>query len=749
MSRTSPSRSAFRERGPRALVAVTVGAVAAIVAVPAVGAAATPPVVAPPAGYPDGRQPEMVSSVEKNGGEVVSMWPAGDDGNAVMYSKSTSSEDSESAAASVPAIARRTADGWTRTDATVRPTGAGGYYRPWALSPAFDRMLVSTLLNLGTDDDDQGNDNDVYNVDISARRASLLTKPVGVTSGPFDLGNSRFIGASVDLSTAVFTRSASGALLPESGSTDNVLYRSRGGNLEVISRLPDGQVVDDSDGAVAAPSSWDRGMAPYSDPAAYFPGPAPIGGGWTHNVSDDGDRVFFGVVSQGIPRLYVRDGDRTVAVSASRRAGENGALREGRFIGASADGGTVYFASPEALTDGVDGGGIYRYRLDADELERLTPDPGAGFDITNAWTSDDASTVSFVTSAALTPNATEGQANAYIWRAGDLKLVTSAANGARVERVSRDGRFTLLSSTGDLGGAQTGGFLGLYVYDATDETLRCASCRQDGSPNAADAILENPLVDGIEQAIPGTRNITDDGRVFFSSSDRLVSGDDGDGVDAYEYNNGTVSLLSAGGKASSYVVDNTNDGQTVFVTTSDRLAPQDTDTGEYDLYALRIGGGFAEAPVEVPCEGEGCRPPARLPDATPTPTSTTPAPGNPAPTSSVAPAVRGKVTLSAGLRRALSRSGRGTVRIRTQGAGTLSVRGTARLSRKTTTVLTGRAKVSAKGASTTSVALRLSTRARRVLRTEGRLRVRLQVQFSGARGGTTTTVTLKSTRSAR
>lgn len=46
------------------------------------------------------------------------------------------------------------------------------------------------------------------------------------------------------------------------------------------------------------------------------------------------------------------------------------------------------------------------------------------------------------------------------------------------------------------------------------------------------------------------------------------------------------------------------DGQDVFFVTQAPLVGSDTNNGGYDLYDARIGGGFPQAEVVQPCEGE-------------------------------------------------------------------------------------------------------------------------------------------------
>lgn len=80
-------------------------------------------------------------------------------------------------------------------------------------------------------------------------------------------------------------------------------------------------------------------------------------------------------------------------------------------------------------------------------------------------------------------------------------------------------------------------------------------------------------------------------------------------TDVYEYENGAVSLVSAGtGAYESALATATESGHDLFFTTSDQLVPRDEDE-LIDMYDARVGGGFPEAfGGPPPCaEVESCR----------------------------------------------------------------------------------------------------------------------------------------------
>ena len=177
-----------------------------------------------------------------------------------------------------------------------------------------------------------------------------------------------------------------------------------------------------------------------------------------------------------------------------------------------------------------------------------------------------------------------------------------------------------------LAGAPVTGCSEFYYYDASAETLQCASCRPDGEPPTVPAVSE-----GIENSIVGdtpylNRTLSADGRyVFFSTKDPLVPRDTNGSWDAYEYDTQTeaIDLLSSGtAEAGSYFVDASADGKDAFVATRQPLVGWDIDRA-YDIYDVRVDGGFPEPRAEAaPCNGEGsCRDRASATPGAPSPAS--------------------------------------------------------------------------------------------------------------------------------
>lgn len=211
-------------------------------------------------------------------------------------------------------------------------------------------------------------------------------------------------------------------------------------------------------------------------------------------------------------------------------------------------------------------------------------------------------------------------------------------------RVSRNGQFVAFNSINSLTGydndplqstacsrGRSEPCIEIFRYAASSGEhgeLTCASCHPDRSRPAAEFAYADIELPAIEKTTPGTRaihmnqNVSDSGQVFFSTMEGLVEADKNETWDAYEYEGGEgpsaeLHLISSGESPEpSYFVAATPDGSNAFFYTTQPLLSSDT-RADYDVYAARVGGGFAaqNEPVQPPeCEGEGdCRSPLTEP----------------------------------------------------------------------------------------------------------------------------------------
>ena len=130
------------------------------------------------------------------------------------------------------------------------------------------------------------------------------------------------------------------------------------------------------------------------------------------------------------------------------------------------------------------------------------------------------------------------------------------------------------------------------------------------------------------------RGMSADGsRIFFDTPDSLVAQDTNGVRDVYEWDNGKIYMLSSGTSVrDSLILDSSPSGNDVFFATTDGLVAGDTD-GAYDVYDARVPRpGDVPLASAVPCQGDVCQGPPRVPSLLGTsPSETFSGPGNPTP----------------------------------------------------------------------------------------------------------------------
>jgi hypothetical protein len=478
-------------------------------------------------------------------------------------------------------------------------------------------------------------------------------------------------------------------------------------------------------------------------------------------------------------RVYLRTGGRTVEASASRRTAPQAAQKVD-LLGVSDDGSSAVLRTAEALTDTDTDSAqdLYEYRLPesgdpaGSSLTLLSEGPVGGggeaeADFLNA--SSDHEYMYVLSSERLTADAVADTPNVYVRHAGETSLVASLAPGDdglvrgftdpassppryRETRVAAGGRVLLFRSTAAIAGA-AGGTINVFRFDAATAGVSCVSCRPDGAPSAAEALLRPPsfAVDTFEVE---TRNATSDGRrVFFQTDEPLLSADTNGRPDVYEYDaeDDTTSLVSPGTGPAAYYYGNGSDGRDVFFVTSETLVPQDRNgqRGALRIYDARVGGGFAAPAPVSPCAGESCRGSAAdPPDELPLSSAVAGRAGDP-PVAAQPKAPRtpqltiGRVSSAQGL--ALARRGRMTVSLAglPTGRKTANVALTVRSRRRTVTIARGSRTTSAGRA---SVTVRLTTAGRRLLRDHTRLRAQITARLGTDGKKAVRTVTVRGTK---
>jgi hypothetical protein len=471
-----------------------------------------------------------------------------------------------------------------------------------------------------------------------------------------------FLAGSKDLSSVVFEDDV--PLTPEAGDGDELYVRTADG-VHLVSLLPGGIPVHGVLGGSTRSTTEEavtQELVPYNL------------ANYRNAVSADGSRIFFQAegnlyVRENAEQPHTEecaDATKACTVQVDALQGGSGSGGGGEFMAASEDGSKVFFTDENRLTpDSTAEPGkpdLYEYDLNRPLTERLqdltasTSEPADVLGISGA--SGDGSYVYFVAEGALTGTqhnsqgavAQAGQPNLYLSHAGARTFIATldpnsdscdwsapeclAAPllGQSSARVSANGEFIgfnsdlSLTGYGNMGNACVPVLVGgsvevgnfgpgacqeVFVYEAADGRLSCASCDPSGVPPVGPAAIPFPSPasqdGGMRNAYP-QRNVSDAGQVFFETPDPLVPGDTNGKRDVYEWQDGRDALISSGtSDANSYFLDASVNGSDVFFATAQPLLRRDTDSA-YDIYDARTGGGFPEPPASgAPCEGSGCR----------------------------------------------------------------------------------------------------------------------------------------------
>jgi hypothetical protein len=415
-----------------------------------------------------------------------------------------------------------------------------------------------------------------------------------------------YAGASVDLHHMLFeANDALTGTAVDGGREENNLYDNFDGQLTLVNVLPDGT----------------------TDAGATFGG-RPLGTrqpGLDRVISADGSKIFWTDTKSGVNNgvVFVREnGSRTVQVS----------LGAARFRTASTDGKYAFYTEEEKL-----------WRFDTEDESRTELAGGSPLGVigTNE-TGEDGAYVYFVALGVLASNenmakqrAVEGERNVYVYEPdpvspGHSRIVFigtlsfedendwSMGPGELSANVTPDGHGLVFISHYNLmsGPPLEESPENVYVYNANDGSLFCASCR----PQANGGHLHLNRASGTHTVFNfnvtyTSRWISADGdRVFFDSSAPLVAQDVNGRQDVYEWerdgsgecheDSGCVYLLSNGFEGSAALVDASTSGDDVFFVTRQRLVPEDNNE-TVDVYDARVNGVRAVAAPS--CSGTACQ----------------------------------------------------------------------------------------------------------------------------------------------
>jgi hypothetical protein len=679
-----------------------------------------------PFSLPDARQWQLVSPARKLGALIEPLSEAGiteaaADGSALTYIALTPTTPEPSGyPENEQIISRRNAGGWSSSDVTIphtSPTGSsvgkGPEYR--FFDPALNSSVVQPHGPFNAALSSEASESTAFLHQLADACATSCYRPLvtgkgsianvplgiefgqdsrceppggGLTSeaacGPLALGATEDLGHIVLKSQISLTADPGG----------HGLYEWSGGGLTPVSVLPGGEV---------APSG--AGLGGFEEAST------------RRAISADGSRIAWSTSTP--PALYLR-ANATAPQSASGACDEaskactiqldavttgSGTSGGGQFQIASADGSRVFFTDANRLTEGAGtvGSDLYECAVvepvagePACRLTDLTPEASGGPAEVQGGVlgaSADGSYLYVVAKGELATNSVDngagpesaraGQPNLYLVHEGATSFVATLSGGDNYDwsavaiqptRVSSDGRFlefmSQASPTGyDNRDLATGAPVAeVYLYDAQDGSLRCASCDPSGArPVGIEAAKLKPgngaLVGGpneiwaepelVAANVPGwtsvalgrpryqPRYLSDSGRLFFNSINALVPQDSNGTQDVYQYeppgvggcsessptfgqrSGGCVGLISSGtSREESAFLDASESGDDVFFLTSSRLVAQDEDSAR-DVYDAHVCTSsepcLSEPPAPPPaCQGDACQQPATPPvDATP------------------------------------------------------------------------------------------------------------------------------------
>jgi NHL repeat-containing protein len=601
----------------------------------------------------DCRAYELVSPVDKNGGELdvpgnsgnfpVRLEQSEPGGDQITYSAAGSFAGALSAGYVSQYLATRGPGGWS--NAAISPPRANGSLSPGGV--ALDSPFKAFLPDLSsgwvlqdsdlllTPDAQPGMVNLYRRDNVTGSYEALTTAPPLASTGtaapaPILEGFSADGQRTVFGSTAKLTANASNA-----GGFQ--LYEGFEGKVRLVSVLPNGSAAKE---AVVGSDTNSFG--------SHIEGRNATGG---KAVSASGDRIYWNDGTIGsVPHLYVRvNGVKTLEVASAAT-----------FWSATPDGSKALYSQSD--------GALKLFDLTSKSSVQIAS--GA---VGVLGASDDLSRVYFVSNHELAAGAAAGKPNLFLYETGSpirfIATLSGNDGGAEphayspivaeqwrhVSRVTPDGSVAVFMSTGSLTGAanidQQSGYpdAEVFRYDADTGQLRCLSCSPTGArPSGGKATGHNPIPDlGIKSPtywyasrIPGMelkfhepRALSSDGsRVFFDSVNRLTLSDTNGREDVYQWEQlgtdecspsapgfdaktgGCVTLVSNGqGPARSEFIDASEDGHDVFFLTATSLLPQ--DLAQLDLYDARVDGGFPAPPAPpAACEGEACQGPPSPPN---------------------------------------------------------------------------------------------------------------------------------------
>jgi sugar lactone lactonase YvrE len=159
-------------------------------------------------------------------------------------------------------------------------------------------------------------------------------------------------------------------------------------------------------------------------------------------------------------------------------------------------------------------------------------------------------------------------------------------------QVTPDGDHAIFTTHLKLTETPTDNRVQVYRWVGGTEQLECTTCMPTGAVMKGDAFLA-----------PNGTNMSDDGRVFFTSPEQLTLRDTNRRTDAYEWDDGVATLISTGKNIfNSGVASVDGSGKNVYFYTRQSISPQDDNGQVMKVYTARELGGFGFLGQALPCQ---------------------------------------------------------------------------------------------------------------------------------------------------
>jgi len=279
-----------------------------------------------------------------------------------------------------------------------------------------------------------------------------------------------------------------------------------------------------------------------------------------------------------------------------------------RYEGANGDGTRVFFSTDESLVEADTDlrADVYMRDLETGTTTLVTRGeagcpPGCGngsFDATFAKGSADGALVFFVTDEKLVSEDTDASFDVYVRDLGaeTTSLVSAGGNGpfdASLRGISPNGAWAYFTTAEPLLPADGDEAVDVYARNVVTEATALVTRGEESCPSCGDS-----------GAVPVFQGSSDDGtRVFFSTDEVLLPADEDAATDVYSRDlaGGPTRLISGGDPTAltASFAAATGDGAHVFFTTAESLVPEDED-GANDIYEWN--GGTIELVTSAGCE---------------------------------------------------------------------------------------------------------------------------------------------------